>query len=209
MELFIVENGELIINRADVMLYPSLHKVLMRDKDRFKKQAFRELAYIFFTKDPNAVPYKHGYNEDETHQYAIEHSKLESNWKPDDIVSAAQEEYAHINGSVIKDVIKESLIAFRNYSKVTKLIRKHIDKLLFNAEEADDLSVDEINKLMSYTVQLLEIGNTIPAVKDKLYASLKAVEKSMDIDNDDDLVRGTAEKIPQSFDPEKDFGHGR
>lgn len=208
MQIFIVENGELIINRPEVLLYPSLHKILMRDKDRYKKQAFREFAYIYFTTDPEAVPYKYGYNEDETEKYAIENSKLDKDWTPDEIVIEAQKEYKHVNGSVIKDVIKESLIAFRNYSKVTKLIRKHIDKLLYTAEEAGELSVDEINKLMNYTVQLLEIGNTIPAVKDKLNMSLKAVERSMDIDNDDDLVRGTTEKVPSSFDPERDFGHG-
>lgn len=207
MQIFIVENGELVINRPEVFLHAKLNHILRRDKDRYKKQAFRELAYIYFTTDPESPAYKNGYNEEETHLYAVEKSNLPEDWKPDKDVTDAQKEYAHINSSAIKEVIKESLIAFRNYSKITKLIRKHIDKLLEAAEEAD-LGVDDITKLINYTTQLIELGTKVPDIKDKLYTSLKAVEGSMDIDNDDDLVRGTAEVVPQSFDPERDFGHG-
>lgn len=208
MQIFIVQDGELIINRPEVMLHAELHNILRRDKDRYKKQAFRELAYIYFTIDPKSPAYKNGYNEEETHLYALEKSNLSDDWKPDQDVKKAQKEYAHINSSAIKEVIRESLIAFKDYAKITKLIRKHIDKLLDAAEEAD-LGVDDITKLINYTTQLIELGTKVPDVKDKLYASLKAVESSMDIDNDADLVRGTTESIPSSFDPERDFGHGR
>ena len=205
MDIFAIKDGELIINRPDFALYPALATILRRDKDRFKKQAFRELAYIFITTDPNAVPFKNGYNESETHSYALDIAKLPEDWKPDSEVKAAIKEYQHLNSNAIKEVIRESLIAFRNYAKVTKLIRKHIDKILDQAEE-NDLGVDEINKLISYSEQLINLGNAIPQVKDKLNASLLIVERTMDLETDEDLVRGTTEKVPMSFEPNSDFG---
>jgi hypothetical protein len=205
MQIFKVVDGELIINRPEILLYKNLGTILHRDKDRFKKQAFKELAYIYFTRDPESVVFKHGYNEQETHQYAVDNAKLDDSWEVDSIIKGAQKEYDIANSSVIKDVIREALIAFANYTKIIKLVRKHIDKILKTAEEIEgDLTVEEINKLISYSNQLIEIGNAIPAVKDKLYNSLRIVEKSMDIDDNTDFVRGSEEVVPESFMPEND-----
>lgn len=205
IQLFKVEDGELVINKPEILLEVNLGTILRRDKDRNKKQAFKEFAYIFYTRDPEAFTFKHGFNEEETHIYAIEHTKLDDSWKPDDIVKKAQDEYTRVNGNVIKDVIRESLIAFANYTKIIRLVRKHIDKLLKQAEESDtDLGVDEINKLIQYSNQLIEIGQAIPTVKDKLQNSLAVVERSMDINDNTDLLRGSDQVVPTSFMPEND-----
>ena len=204
MQIFKVQDGELIINRPEILLYENLARILHRDKDRFKKQAFKEFAYIYFTRDPESIVFKQGYNENESHEYAMDHAKLAEDWEPDEVVRKAQKEYDIANGSVIKEVIREALIAFHNYVKIIKLVRKHIDKLLKAAEETD-LAVEDINKLISYSNQLIEIGNAVPSVKDKLYNSLRVVERSMDIDDNTDFVRGSDEQVPDSFDPNKDF----
>ena len=204
MSLFKIVDGELIILKEEVMLHHALHTVLRRDKDRFKKQAFKELAYIYFVKDPDSPVFKYGMNEQESHKYAIDKTSMPNEWTVDEVMQEALKEYEYLTGSIVKDVIREALITFRNYIKILQLIRKHIDKLLKEADE-HELTVEDIGKLMSYTEQLLKISNAIPEIKDKLYNSLRIVEKNINITNETELVRGTAEPVPDSYNPNSDY----
>jgi len=204
MSLFKIVDGELIILKEEVMLHRALHTVLRRDKDRFKKQAFKELAYIYFVKDPDSPVFKYGMNEQESHKYAIDKTNMPNEWTVDEVMQEALKEYEYLTGSIVKDVIREALITFRNYIKILQLIRKHIDKLLKEADE-HELTVEDIGKLMSYTEQLLKVSNAIPEIKDKLYNSLRIVEKNINITNETELVRGTAEPVPDSYNPNSDY----
>lgn len=204
MSLFKIVDGELTILKEEVMLHRALHTILRRDKDRFKKQAFKELAYIYFVKDPDSPVFKYGMNEVDAHVYALDKTKMPSDWTVDETMVEALKEYEYLTGSVVKDVIREALITFRNYIKILQLIRKQIDKLIKEAEE-HELTVEDIGKLMSYTEQLLKVSNAIPEIKDKLYNSLRIVEKNINITNETELVRGTGEAVPDSFNASTDY----
>ena len=143
-------------------------------------------------------------NEQESHKYAIDKTNMPNEWTVDEVMQEALKEYEYLTGSIVKDVIREALITFRNYIKILQLIRKHIDKLLKEADE-HELTVEDIGKLMSYTEQLLKVSNAIPEIKDKLYNSLRIVEKNINITNETELVRGTAEPVPDSYNPNSDY----
>ena len=145
MKLFKLSNGVLELDREEVTLYRQLRVLLIRDKDsegRKKLQAFREFLYIYLCCDFESYPNRHGLNEQETHNFAIDQANLPSDYIPDSAVIEAMDFYVSEDTSIVKELITELNATFRNNIKIVRKLRGRINDQLINA--LDDTSIGTI-----------------------------------------------------------------
>lgn len=143
MGLFKLENHVVTID-PEVRLFPQLKKIVTRDKDRFKKQAMSELAYIYFMYDhrsPFAI-----FSKEKRFAQVIKQCKLESTWKEDDDIRAAVTLYNKLQFTpAVKSLIntKEALLTS---SDVVEKLRSVIEK-----------DLEDFSTLQSTTLEILSV----------------------------------------------------
>jgi len=172
MTLFIYKDGELILDRPEILLHPELKAILSRDRGspgdsdgRKKLQAFKEFTYIYMVCDYNSYPNQKGLSEKETHKYALDVAGLPEDWIFDKEIATAMDFYVEANESIAKELNKELLAGFKNHYKVVKRLRHETEKLL----DKKDLTPAEVTQLTETQNKMLNIATELP----KKYASLK------------------------------------
>jgi len=161
MGLFKIENHIPVID-VEIKTIKEFAKIITKDKDRFKKLAYKELAYIFHTTDfssPYAI-----YQKEEREKRVIKDVGLDSDWKPDIYVKEAIEKYKELSETpTIKSVkaIKESLITS---SKVIEAIQQSVENNLKH-EETDDFDIDD---MISKVDKLLTLSEKLPKAIESL-----------------------------------------
>ncbi len=199
MKLFTLVNGDIVINKIELLTLLPFKKILKRDKDRFKRDAFNELCYIYHVADPKSIPNTKGYSDKERHKYSIIKSNLSLDWKPDSIVLEAIALYKEEHSSIAKDTITELLKTFRFTNKVIIKVRSSIEELL----QGDKLTKEQATEVLSLIETTIKLGRDIPKLTRELNT---AVNELYEDDNDDVvLLRGSKEPVPISADPNTDF----
>lgn len=80
MKLFDLDKNGSIIPSAETLSAPLLNKIWMRDKEKNKAQALKELTFIYLSED-NQSPYSN-FPEDKKNEMII-NDLFKKNWKPD------------------------------------------------------------------------------------------------------------------------------
>lgn len=200
LKIFTIKDGDVIIHREIILTIPSFKKILTRDKDRFKKKAFKEFCYIYHRADHHSLPNRAGYTKEEAHTYAVDKSGLDKGFRPDIQVNIAIKDYRDEQGSAGRDAIVELLKTFRYYKVAITKVRNTLQSIL----DKDKLSYDEaVNVLNLIKLSIVE-GKEIPI----LIRDLRKAVTELEVDegaHDVDLIRGTESTVPMSADPAQDY----
>jgi len=158
--LFKEENFQVIID-PEIRIIPEFKKLITRDKDRQKRTAFAELAYVYFMLDYKS-PYGL-YPEHERSKRVRVEVALPEEWKPDKAVVAALRKYDKMQETpALKTLIavKDSLITSSN---VISALRDRIERSLIE-DESDDPDAEplDLSKLMGDVERLIKLSDLLP-----------------------------------------------
>ncbi len=203
MKLFTIVNGDIVINKIELLAIPTFKYLLSRDKgigkDHFKKQAFNELLYIYYIADKKSLPNTKGYNDKDTADYAIHICNFGVGWKPDDVIIKAIDIYIKEQSTISTDTINELVKTFRFTGSVIKKVRASIEDLL-NTEK---LTKEQASEVLGLIEIIIKFGKDIPQLTRDLNTAISELYK--DDDADIELLRGSKEPIPMSANPDTDF----
>ncbi len=200
IKLFSIKDGDIVIHREVVLTFPTFKKILSRDKDRNKKQAFKEFCYIYHRSDGHSLPNRAGYTKDEAHTYAVDKSGLPDNFRPDMLVAKAMEDYRDEQTSVARDTIIELLKTFRYYKDVIKKVRATLEGML----KVDKLSYDAAIDILNLIKLAIAEGKEVPIIARELRKAITELEID-EGQHDVEFIRGTESAVPMSADPDKDY----
>lgn len=167
--LWRVENNkELVLNLREILKYNELAIIYTRDKTNGKMQALNEFRYIDFFANRESFPIVSGFNEKETHNFAIKHSYLPDSYKPDESVKKAIKKAKELNAGVIENMIDTIVIALRISSKLATHAKDLLDDM-----ESKIKTPEDIREAMKLTDVVVDLANTVP-VKIKKLLELRA-----------------------------------
>lgn len=201
--LFTFTDGEITINKIEILTVPSFKKILYRDKDRTKKTAFKEFAYIYHMADPRSKANTDGMTDKAAHKYAISMVGLESTFLPDMEIREAVKVYYKECVDPATEAIQELIRTYNFTTSIFKKVRRSIEDILNTTK----LTKEQTIELMGLITTLIQQGKDIPALTKDLRAAIVELEQS-ERDNNSDRMRGTGETIPSSADPDRDYTGG-
>jgi hypothetical protein len=165
MELFTIEENQVII-KPELRMVPAFKKIITRDKDRYKKQALAEFAYIYFMYDYKS-PYMN-ISDVDRHPQISKSLKFSEDWQPDQDIKEAIDQYLSFQESPSIKVLKSTKNALINASKVIDVMNETVANAL-KEEDRDMVSaIDTIDKLLSLTDKLPKTINTIVTLEEKV-----------------------------------------
>lgn len=174
MKLFRYEGYNLTISEEAMMLKP-FKDLWRRDKSKGKDKALQELAYIYFMEDSRSDYQIYVDKEERSRQVKLGEGIPES-WKPDKLVTDAQEFYAGFKSeaALLLEDIRVAITKLREFIKTIDL-------------SAVDDKGKPIYTLNTYTATIKQIP--------ELITSLDEAEKSIHKEAvTSDKVRGSVEK---------------
>lgn len=207
IKLFTLKDGDIVINKIEILTIPTFRKILTRDKGskgdadgRKKLFAFKEFAYIYHMADYKSTPNSAAYSRSKAHKYALTVTGLPDNYKPDSVVLKAIEYYKKEQFSLPRQTINNLTRAYGMVNnivdKLTNTLQKWIDK--------DELTVDEAKSVLNTIELLIEQGNKLPSLTQKLNLAVRELER-LEEKELRDKVKGTDEYVPNSADPNKRY----
>lgn len=174
MKLFRYEGYNLTISEEAFMLKP-FRDIWKRDKSKGKDKALQELAYVYFMEDSRSDYQIYIDKEERSSQVKLGEGIPES-WKPDKLVTEAQEFYAGFKSeaALLLEDIRVAITKLREFIKTIDL-------------SAVDDKGKPIYTLNTYTATIKQIP--------ELITSLDEAEKSIHKEAvTSDKVRGSVEK---------------
>lgn len=156
-----------IVVRPEVLNIPEFKAIWKRDKDRFKKNAFRKFEYIYYLADYKS-PYAN-YPELDRLKRIKEDFRLQDNDLKDAFVVAALEKYKQLQYTPTRDLLNASEEAARALANDLREIARN------NKPDKGDSVIKTLEK----------IG--------KIIASLDALKKKVDRETSEFGLRGGGE----------------
>lgn len=207
-KLFIFKDGDIVINKVEILTIPSFTTILRRDKGsvgdndgRKKLMAFKEFAYIYHVADVNSKPNKAGLNRADARQYAREKADLPEDWKEDSVVKQAIRDYIDESDSLPRRTILELIKTYAFILKAIPKVRRRIEGII---DANEQLTPDQAAEILNATKVLLELGKDIPVQTNKLMSAINDLEK-MDEKAKLKLLKGSKEAVPDSAMPDKSW----
>ena len=174
MQLFKEENFQVIID-PELRTIPQFKKLITRDRDRKKRDAFKELSYIYFVYDYKS-PY-FIYPEDERRVRARKDLELPPGWMEDkDMKDAIKKYVSFLDTPAIKSLIaiREGLLSS---AKVIDALRMRIDQSLKDATDDDAEDPVDIGTVVKSVTQLIELSEKLPKAIDTISDLEEKVKK--------------------------------
>lgn len=174
MKLFKYQGYNLTISEEAIVLKP-FKDIWKRDKSKNKEQALQELAYIYFMEDSRSDYQVYVDREERSKQIKIGEGIKES-WKPDKLVTDAQEFYAGFKSeaALLLEDIRIAITKLREFIKTIDL-------------SATDDKGKPIYTLNTYTSTIKQIPELITSLDEAERAIAKETVSQ-------DKVRGSVEK---------------
>lgn len=174
MKLFKYQGYNLTISEEAMVLKP-FKDIWKRDKSKNKEQALQELAYIYFMEDSRSDYQVYVDREERSKQIKIGEGIKES-WKPDKLVTDAQEFYAGFKSeaALLLEDIRIAITKLREFIKTIDL-------------SATDDKGKPIYTLNTYTSTIKQIPELITSLDEAERAIAKETVSQ-------DKVRGSVEK---------------
>ena len=174
MQLFREENFQVIID-PELKVIPQFKRIITRDRDRKKRAAFKELAYIYFAYDYKS-PY-FIYPETERKMRVRKDLELEPGWMEDSEMKDAIAKYiSFLDSPAIKSLIaiREGLLSS---AKVIDALRIRIDETLADATDQDAEDPVDIGSVVKSVTQLIDLSEKLPRAIDTISDLEEKVKK--------------------------------
>ena len=174
MQLFREENFQVIID-PELKVIPQFKRIITRDRDRKKRAAFKELAYIYFAYDYKS-PY-FIYPETERKTRVRKDLELEPGWMEDSEMKDAIAKYiSFLDSPAIKSLIsiREGLLSS---AKVIDALRIRIDETLADATDQDAEDPVDIGSVVKSVTQLIDLSEKLPKAIDTISDLEEKVKK--------------------------------
>jgi len=165
MQLFREENFQVIID-PELKAIPQFKRIITRDRDRKKRAAFKELAYIYFVYDYKS-PY-FIYPGTERRMRVRKDLELEPGWMEDTEMKDAIAKYiSFLDSPAIKSLIaiREGLLSS---AKVIDALRVRIDQALAESDNEDAEEPVDIGSVVKSVTQLIELSEKLPKAIDTI-----------------------------------------
>ena len=165
------EDNNVIIIAPEIKTIPAFAAIIARDKDRQKRNAKKELAYIYYVTDFMS-PYSI-YDEEEREVRAQKACGFSDGWRKDAIIKHAIHQYEELQQTpAIKSLktIRETLFSALN---AVKYVRTYLDRTIAHlTSEADDEDGPEMD-----TESLIKTVNELLKLADKLPTTIATLEQ--------------------------------
>ena len=179
MRLFNEENSSVIIS-TEAKLVPEFKKLYTRDRSRGRKEAVRELSYVFFMLDYRS-PYTI-YSKEERDYRLRTTLGFPEGWKPDAAVKAAlskYEEFMVTPAARTLSAIREGLItSTKVIETLTADLQMRMDNFLIQDEEEEGVDKSGmLTKMLTQIQSLLKISDSLPSTINTLDALEEKIKK--------------------------------
>lgn len=167
MGLFKYEDGKVDLD-LEIKLIPEFRILIANDKDRFKKTALMEFAFIYFMYDYKSPFYI--YEEQERFAKVRKDCGFDKDWKIHKKLQDAIDKYLELQETpTIKSLkaIKDSLLTS---SKVIRVLQKNIESKMSSEDIDDDDLVDKVEKLLKLSDKLPSAIDSITRLEEKIKA---------------------------------------
>lgn len=165
MELFTIEENQVII-RPELRMIPQFKKIITRDKDRYKKQALMEFAYIYYMYDYKS-PYMN-ISDADRHSQIVKHLKLGDTWQPDQDIKDAITQYLEFQETPSIKALKSTRNALLNASKVIDVMNSNVEAALQTDEKDMVVAIETTEKLLTLADKLPKTIATIVTLEEKV-----------------------------------------
>lgn len=172
--LWKVEGQKLVLNLAEILKYPDIAAIYIRDTSSNKMISSREFKYIDFIANRDSFCVREGYNEKEAHEFACKNAFMPQDYTPDKQVIKAINKCKELNGGIIEDMIDATVSAFRVDAKLVK----HIKVLMENIGDKLD-KIQDVENVMKITDTVINLSNTIPFKIEKLLKLREEYDKKV------------------------------
>lgn len=154
-KLFDIKNGVVEMNPTSLWI-PEFKKIWNRDKDKEKYLAQKEITYVVF-KHGFHSPYNAYSSRDKDVKIIKDYFKDMPDWKPDDLVKAAEDKYNELQDSA-------ALRLLRTNKKSLDLIESFTDSVYDKIKDGE-LDITEADKILDRVVKNAEkSGNLIKSL---------------------------------------------
>jgi hypothetical protein len=152
----------------ELRLVPQFKKIIQRDKDRFKRKALDELAYIYFMCDYKS-PYSNQSVVDKEDQITRSLKLLGEGYKPDQDVIEGMDVYLKFQETPSIKALRSTKEALINASKVIDVMNEQVSDAMKDPDNRDMVTaVDTLEKLLILSEKLPKTINTIVALEEKV-----------------------------------------
>jgi len=168
MGLFKYEDNKVVVD-LELKIIPEFRSLIAYDKDRYKKNALKEFAYIYFMYDYKS-PYVN-FSEEDRHKKLIKELELDSDWVVHKTLQKAIDKYIELQETPTVKTLKVTREGLLTASKVIGKLKQVIDKSLENiSEENDDMTdiLNNVEKLLKISSELPKTVNTLQQLEKKV-----------------------------------------
>lgn len=159
-----IENDRIVLDVEEILQYPILRKIYVRDDSKGKDFAYKEFKFIHFLTDRKGYIVKAGLPKPDAYKYAIENSDLPSTYKPDaDILKAIEFVTKNMNITPVEDLINSTIKALNLSGRVIKALTDSIETLT-----SGDIKLEDLQACEESLKQIIKISNEIPDRIEKL-----------------------------------------
>jgi len=204
-KLFSLKEGDIIINKLEILTVPTFTTILRRDKGsdgdstgRKKLQAFKEFAYIYHMGDVKSLPNRNGYTSKAAVAYSKDAAGLSVDWVADSVIKDAIRIYRKEQDSLPRRTILDLLRTYNVIGKVTGKLRLAIE----SAADEDSISVEKAAELFKTIALLIEQGDELPKLTAKLTSAISQLEQIEEKSNRE-IKRGSESFVPDSAYPDR------
>ena len=176
LRFFKYEDGEIKLNKEELLVIPEARKLIQNDKGgmvkgdidgRNKRWAFKQFGVAWWLVNINSPGIQSGLEGDELMRDAIKSLEIENwDWKNDtDFLNFLSVYRNMYNAAAYAVMLKQMLMSFNDTSEILKLIRDNSMKILRSNR---DLDAEDVKMLMSYQKEIINLAGDIPKQIDKL-----------------------------------------
>lgn len=189
MELFTLTNQLPVLN-TELRTIKAFRDLIAADKDRHKRLAVKELAYIYYTLDYRS-PY-YNYPPKEREGKIVEDLDLGKDWRPSKLLKAAMKSYEEKCKTASMEMLEQSINTLHTSVTTLGLLREKLEEsleVIRNLKLPRDISEDELRE---GTLQALTEARTA-----LINGAVNSLEKLLSL----------SKKIPEAIASQKELLH--
>jgi len=171
MRLFKEDNFNVVID-PEAKIIPEFKKIITSDKDRKKRNAHKQLSYIYFMCDYRS-PYSI-YPEEERKQRLIKDLQFDEESPITNLVQMGMDKYNELQRTPTITSLKAIKEGLLTSGRVINALRSQIENSLDLVDGEEDKNVGDI---MKDVTKLLEVSEKIPKAIDTINALEEKVKK--------------------------------
>ena len=165
-KIFKMVDGELCLDRDEVLLYDELNAVWKLDKGskgdsdgRKHLLANKYFKFIYLVCDPHAYPSKNGMNELDAVNYALKHTDIPRETMKEAVMLKAMKFYIDHVVSQAQETAYESRRTMRNTTKAMTKVNSVVEKII---DKEGDINKTEMADILDYQERMSKLVVDLP-----------------------------------------------